>query len=81
MGKYKYLISYNFAKKEFCKESNCETIATGFGDAYTIIKGNLTQELLDEIKAEIRKRNDFSTVAISNVTRLEKIQNRRKKKC
>jgi len=81
MGKYKYLISYNFAKKEFRKESNYETIATGFGDAYAIIKGNLTQELLDKIKVEIIKRNDFSAVAILNVTRLEKIQNRRNKKC
>lgn len=74
MKKYRYLISYNFAKKEFSPELNREITNNGFGDTSVTIRGKLTYSKINEIRENIAKINGFSIVVILNVIRLEKVE-------
>ncbi len=73
MSEYRYLVSYNFSKKEFSSELNREITTYGFGEMTFIIKGSLTSSKIDKVRTKIIESNDFSVVVILNIIRLEKV--------
>lgn len=77
MKEYRYLISYEYAQKEFCEELNQEITSNGYGDVLAVIKGEPTYKVIDEIRQEMKKKNNFSAMVILNIIRLEKVQKRK----